>query len=92
MSVFIQTDKPVYTPGDTIRFRVIAVDANTRPVTTIKSLSILLEDSEITSIRKWPSAPLDNGVFQSEVKLASSPTLGSWTITVDATEHVSNDS
>lgn len=92
MSIFIQTDKPVYTPGDTIRFRVIVVDANTRPVTTIKSLSIALEDSETTSIRKWPFAQLNKGVFKSEVRLASSPILGNWTITVNASQQVSNES
>lgn len=89
MSVFIQTDKPVYTPGDLIRFRVIAVDADTRPVTTIKTLSIGLEDSQETSIRKWPFAQLNNGVFQSQVRLASSPILGNWTFTVNASQHVS---
>lgn len=86
MSVFIQTDKPVYTPGDLVRFRVVVVDPDTRPATGIKKVSIALDDSKETSIRKWPHAKLYNGIFQSEVRLASSPVLGNWTFTVIATD------
>ncbi|XP_058818752.1 thioester-containing protein 1 allele R1-like [Topomyia yanbarensis] len=83
MSIFIQTDKPVYTPGDVLRFRVIIVDVNTRPVTNLKTISVGLKDTESNSIRQWPFASLYNGVFESAVQLASSPVLGNWTLTVN---------
>lgn len=89
MSVFIQTDKPVYTPGDVVRYRVVVVDADTRPVTSIRTVSIALDDSQENSIRKWPFARLNKGVFESRVQLASSPALGNWTLTVTASEDVS---
>ncbi|EAT47037.1 AAEL001794-PA, partial [Aedes aegypti] len=88
MSVFIQTDKPVYTPGDLLRFRVIVVDADTRPVTSIKTVNIAIDDSAENSIRKWPYAKLLNGVFESQVQLASSPVLGTWSITVKASDDI----
>ncbi|XP_058449538.1 thioester-containing protein 1 allele S3-like [Malaya genurostris] len=86
ISVFIQTDKPVYKPGDTMHFRVVVVDADTRPVTNIKSVRIGLIDSNDNSIRQWPYAQLWRGVFESEVLLAPSPVLGNWTLTVNTQE------
>lgn len=86
MSLFIQTDKPVYNPGDMLKFRVVAIDVDTRPVTRIKTVSIALEDNEGNSIRKWPFARLNNGVFESAVQLSSSPPLGKWKLSVNAME------
>lgn len=86
MSLFLQTDKPVYNPGDMLKFRVVAVDVDARPVTRIKTVSIALDDNEGNSIRKWPFARLNNGVFESAVQLSSSPPLGKWKLSVNATE------
>ncbi|XP_053694604.1 thioester-containing protein 1 allele R1-like [Sabethes cyaneus] len=83
-SIFIQTDKPVYTPGDVLRFRVIAIDADTRPVTSYNTVAINLEDSKETSIRHWKHAKLNNGIFQSTVNLPTLPALGNWSLTVTA--------
>ena len=30
-SIYIQTDKATYKPGDLVRFRVLVLDSNTRP-------------------------------------------------------------
>lgn len=35
-SVLIQTDKSIYKPGDTVRFRVLVLDPNMKPATKIK--------------------------------------------------------
>lgn len=86
MSIFIQTDKPVYNPGDKVRFRVVVVDVDTRPVTSIKTVSISLHDAQVNSIREWGFARLNNGVFESVVQLASSPVLGNWTLAVQTEE------
>ncbi|XP_065088813.1 thioester-containing protein 1 allele R1-like [Ochlerotatus camptorhynchus] len=88
MSVLIQTDKPVYKPGELLRFRIVVIDEDTRPVKSIQTVNIALDDSEETSIRKWPFARLYNGVFESAVQIASSPVLGNWTITVKASDDV----
>ncbi|XP_058819998.1 thioester-containing protein 1 allele R1-like isoform X2 [Topomyia yanbarensis] len=84
LSVFIQTDKPIYKPGDTLHFRVVVVDADTRPVANIDTINIGLTDSDDNSIRQWPYARLWRGVFESAVLLAPSPLLGNWTLTVTA--------
>ncbi|XP_058448417.1 thioester-containing protein 1 allele S3-like isoform X2 [Malaya genurostris] len=83
ISIFIQTDKPVYKPGDILRFRVILVDVDTRPVKYLKTINIGLQDADKNSIREWQFARLYNGIFESAVQLASSPLLGNWTLTVN---------
>lgn len=83
-SVFILLDKPVYKPGDAMNFRIVVVDVDTRPATGIKTVNVTLSDADGNSIKRWPFGMLQNGVFESRVQLASSPTLGIWSLTVIA--------
>lgn len=83
-SIFILLDKPVYKPGDVLKFRIVVVDVNTRPVTDIGTVNVTLSDANGNSIRRWPFGKLQHGVFESRVQLASSPTLGVWSLTVIA--------
>lgn len=80
----MQLDKPVYKPGDMLRFRVVVVDVDTRPVTNIKTVQVKLTDKDENSIMEWPFGRLYNGVFEASFQLASSPVLGNWTLTVTA--------
>lgn len=88
-SIFIQTDKPIYTPGDNVRFRIVAIDADTRPVTSYKTIDVALNDTAGNSIRHWKYATLYNGVFESKVQLASSPILGKWNLSATVGDYVS---
>ncbi|KAG3292422.1 hypothetical protein H1C71_013749, partial [Ictidomys tridecemlineatus] len=36
--VFVQTDKPIYKPGQTVRFRIVSVDINFHPLNETVSL------------------------------------------------------
>ncbi|KAL9707304.1 hypothetical protein quinque_010822 [Culex quinquefasciatus] len=83
-SIFILLDKPVYKPGDVLKFRIVVVDVNTRPASDIKTVNVTLSDANGNSIRRWPFGKLQHGVFESQVQLASSPTLGLWSFTVIA--------
>lgn len=85
-STFIQTDKPIYKPGDVINFRVVSVYHNTRPVVDNTIVNISLTDGEHNSIRMWQYARLRRGIFESRVQLASSPVLGNWSLTVKTSE------
>lgn len=87
-SVFIQLDKPVYKPGDVLRFRVVVVDENTRPATSIKSVSVTLYDPKGNMINRWPFGMLYKGVFESSVQLASAPELGTWNLVVTTASNV----
>uniref|UniRef100_A0A1Q3FMF1 TEP1-F n=2 Tax=Culex tarsalis TaxID=7177 RepID=A0A1Q3FMF1_CULTA len=83
-SLFVQLDKPIYKPGDVLRFRVVVVDVNTRPVTNIKTVQVKLTDNDENSIMEWPFGRLYNGVFEASIQLGSSPVLGNWTLTAIA--------
>lgn len=79
----IETDKPVYSPGEQLRFRIIVVDTYTKPVTSIDTVEVSIKDSHNKVFRKWPFARLHNGVFESTAQLSSSTGLWSLTVLVD---------
>ncbi|XP_049691725.2 thioester-containing protein 1 allele R1 [Helicoverpa armigera] len=80
-AVFVQTDKRVYQPGDTINFRVIALDKYLLPLSSTVDVSVL--DTGGSPIRQWAGAELDRGVLTEELVLADEPALGEWTIQVE---------
>lgn len=79
--VFIQTDKRVYQPGDTISFRIITLDKYLLPLSGNVDISIL--DTGGTPVRQWAGAPLDRGLVTAELPLDTEPALGEWTLKVE---------
>lgn len=41
-SVFVQTDKAIYKPGDLIRFRVLVLDQNMKPLASQEPIQIFI--------------------------------------------------
>lgn len=80
VSIFIQTDKSVYKPGDTIKFRVLVLDDKLRPVSLPPNspLNIYLTDAENNRVKQWLKATPKKGVFTGEVPLSEFPLLGNW--------------
>ncbi|XP_038206788.1 C3 and PZP-like alpha-2-macroglobulin domain-containing protein 8 isoform X2 [Zerene cesonia] len=79
--IFVQTDKKAYQPGDTLNFRVIALDKYLLPLSNAVDISIL--DTGGSPVRQWAGVPLDRGVFSGELVLADEPALGQWTVQVE---------
>uniref|UniRef100_A0A182K440 TEP1-F n=1 Tax=Anopheles christyi TaxID=43041 RepID=A0A182K440_9DIPT len=84
-SVLIQTDKSVYKPGDTIRYRVLVLDRTMKPLSVGESeMMVYIRDGKGNRIKQWNDASLGEcGVFQAELTLSSEPVLGEWTINVE---------
>lgn len=80
-SVLIQMDKPIYRPGNTVKFRVLVLDQTTKPLAELKTIKVTLSDPDENVIKVWPYAMLRNGVFQSELEIANEPNPGNWSIT-----------
>ncbi|XP_053668473.1 thioester-containing protein 1 allele S3-like [Anopheles marshallii] len=78
----IQIDKPVYKPGDTVKFRVIVLDSELKPPARVKSINVTISDPQKNVIRKWSTAKLYTGVFESDLQIAPTPMLGMWNISV----------
>lgn len=79
---FIQTDKPIYKPGDVVQFRILTVDKNLKPFHR-NSIEVNITDpfgnildSQTDQTRKFV------GVFDSNFTLGNATTLGDWKITV----------
>ncbi|XP_058061517.1 thioester-containing protein 1 allele R1-like isoform X2 [Anopheles bellator] len=82
-SVFVQTDKSIYKPGDTVRFRALVLDPNTKPLANADHVGVHIEDGKGNRIKQWKDGALVKGVFESELTLSTAPVLGAWTIYVE---------
>ncbi|XP_062546484.1 thioester-containing protein 1 allele R1-like [Armigeres subalbatus] len=82
-SVLIQTDKPIYKPGNTVKFRVLVLDQATKPIEKPKAIRVTLSDPDGNEIKEWPYAMLRNGIFQSQLEISNEPNLGNWSITAN---------
>ncbi|CAL8312262.1 unnamed protein product [Lota lota] len=78
ISSFIQTDKPTYRPGDTVRIRVVSIGVDRRPHKS--PVNIVIKDPRGNIIRQWLSLNSTLGVVTQELQLSDHPPLGHWTI------------
>ncbi|XP_053691984.1 thioester-containing protein 1 allele R1-like [Sabethes cyaneus] len=81
--VLIQTDKPIYRPGNIVKFRILVLDHQTRPLSNLQNIRVTLFDPEQNEIKVWRSATLRKGIFQSELEIANEPNVGNWTLTAE---------
>ncbi|XP_050320287.1 thioester-containing protein 1 allele R1 isoform X6 [Bactrocera neohumeralis] len=81
-ATFIQTDKATYKPGDLVQFRVLFLDANTRPAKIEQPISILINDGARNRIKQLQDVKLTKGVYTGEFQLSEQPVLGDWNIEV----------
>ncbi|XP_067274850.1 CD109 antigen isoform X2 [Pseudorasbora parva] len=77
-SIFIQTDKNKYQPGQTVKFRVVSVTLEGKPHKG--QINIYIRDPKGNMIRQWLSVDGVLGVVSKELKLSQNPPLGSWKI------------
>lgn len=89
LSVFIQTDKSMYKPGDNIQFRVLALDAHTKPLVDAK-VEIFITDGADNRIKQFENPKFIKGVFQSELQLSDLPIMGTWKIHVKVNDGEEN--
>ncbi|XP_067306995.1 alpha-2-macroglobulin-like [Pseudorasbora parva] len=65
---FIQTDKPIYIPGQTVNFRVVTMDTNFAPLDQQYS-TVLLEDSQGNRIGQWTNVSSTRWILQRSYEL-----------------------
>lgn len=80
-SVFVQTDKSIYKPADKVQFRVLVLDANTKPFAA-SDVKIHVTDGGQNRVKQYTDVQLVKGVYQSELQLSDSPVMGNWMIHV----------
>ncbi|KAM4819835.1 LOW QUALITY PROTEIN: pregnancy zone protein-like [Thomomys bottae] len=79
--VFVQTDKPMYKPGQTVQFRIVSVDVNFRPLSPTFPL-VYVENPKKNQIFQWKNVKLQGGISQLSLPLSPEPTLGPYKVTV----------
>ncbi|GFW83396.1 alpha-2-macroglobulin [Trichonephila clavipes] len=77
---FVQTDKPIYKPGQTVKFRVLPLDSQLKPLDTSTVADVWIEDPSGIRVAQWKQTKFDEGMVQLELPLSSEPTLGTWNI------------
>ncbi|KFV85384.1 Ovostatin, partial [Struthio camelus australis] len=89
--VFVQTDKPIYRPGQSVLFRVVALDLNFKPVQEMYPL-ITIQDPRGNRIFQWQNVTSKMNIVQIEFPLTEDPILGNYKIIIakksgDKTDH-----
>ncbi|XP_068853992.1 A.superbus venom factor 1-like [Aphelocoma coerulescens] len=77
--IFVQTDKPIYTPGATVLCRLFTVDHLMQPVAKTVIVEVKTPDNVI--IKQVPvSSPMKTGIMSLNHNLPEVVSLGMWTI------------
>ncbi|NXG57349.1 OVOS protein, partial [Hemiprocne comata] len=89
--VFVQTDKPIYKPGQNVMFRVVDLDFNFKPVQEM-SYAFCLQDPQGSRIFQWQNVTSEINIIQIEFPLTEEPILGNYKIIItkksgDKTNH-----
>lgn len=78
--VFVETDKPIYKPGQTINMRVLTLDAELKPLTENATVEVL--DAKGIKIFRTVVATDEYGMATLALPISSEPNLGVWKINV----------
>ncbi|XP_068245267.1 CD109 antigen-like isoform X1 [Palaemon carinicauda] len=82
-TVLVQTDKPLYTSSDVVRFRVVALDTAVKMVED--SVDVFILNPRGVMVRRWLSRQCREGPVSLDFHLSSEPEYGEWKIRVEAT-------
>ncbi|XP_007469423.1 PREDICTED: LOW QUALITY PROTEIN: alpha-2-macroglobulin-like protein 1 [Lipotes vexillifer] len=79
--IFIQTDKPVYNPGQQVRFRIVTLTSSFVPVNDQYSV-VELQDPNDNRIAQWLNVVPKEGIVDLSFQLAPEATLGTYSVAV----------
>ncbi|MDP2920059.1 MAG: alpha-2-macroglobulin family protein, partial [Dehalococcoidia bacterium] len=78
--VFVETDKPIYKPGQTIHMRVLTLDPELKPTTEQATLEVM--DAKGIKIFRSVVTTDEYGMAGVDLPLSTEPNLGVWKISV----------
>ncbi len=81
--IFLETDKPIYKPGQTIRMRAVTLNAELRPVSELVTVDVL--DAKGIKIFRSEVNTDEYGMVTLDLPISQEPNLGAWKI-IAATE------
>ncbi|XP_060799865.1 alpha-2-macroglobulin-like [Neoarius graeffei] len=80
--VFIQTDKPIYSPGQTVNFRIVSMDSNFIPVEQ-KYSTVSLQDNNQNRIGQWTNVSSTGLILQLSYELNAEAPEGHYQLIAD---------
>ena len=83
-TLFLETDKPIYKPGQKVMMRVLTVSPELRPLTG--DVTIEVQDAKGSRVFREAVATGEYGMATLEMPLSSEPNLGVWKITARSGE------
>ncbi len=87
ITLLLETDKPIYKPGQTVHGRVLAVNSDLKPVSV--SLNVSISDSKGIRVFRKPLVTNGFGVAAFDMVLAREVNLGTWKIVAQGTDSMS---
>lgn len=82
MTIFVQTNKPVYKQGDLVQFRAIPITTELKGFDN--AVDVYMLDPNRHVMRRWLSRQSNLGAVSLEYKLSDQPVYGEWIIRVVA--------
>ncbi len=77
--IFLETDKPIYKPGQTLHMRMMTLNSELNPVSETVSVEIL--DAKGIKIFRQEKQTDDYGITTIDLPISTEPNLGTWKIT-----------
>ncbi|XP_052865238.1 CD109 antigen [Anopheles cruzii] len=82
MTIFVQTDKPVYMQGETVRFRAIPITTELKGFD--REMDVYMLDPNGHIMRRWLSRQSNQGSVSLQYQLSDQPVFGEWTVRIQA--------
>ncbi len=82
--IFLESDKPIYKPGQTIQIRVVTLNSELKPIS--ESVTVEILDAKGIKIFRQELATDDYGLASLELPISAEPNLGTWKIDATAQE------
>ncbi|XP_064466508.1 CD109 antigen-like [Ornithodoros turicata] len=82
MTIFIQTDRPLYRQGQIVKFRALPITTEMKPFSD--AVDVYMLNPNRTIVRRWLSRRTNLGAVSLEYPLSPLPCFGKWTIQVIA--------
>ncbi|MEL7563137.1 alpha-2-macroglobulin family protein [Dehalogenimonas sp. 4OHTPN] len=80
--LFLETDKPIYKPGQTIRISLISLNSELRPVS--QEVTVEAQDAKGIKVFKKEVSTDKYGMAELDLPLSEEPNLGTWKLTAAA--------
>jgi CD109 antigen len=82
--IFLETDKPIYKPGQTVHIRVLTLDSSLKPISQNATVEIL--DAKGIKIIRQDAQTDDYGMGTLDLPLSDEPNLGTWKINASSAQ------